>query len=648
MTKNIVLILLLILNIIVIANCREDKDNKKEKEDSIAKCKDGIDNDEDGKIDCYDEDCQGFIICQSPRDGGDIEDIDADIIDEVIDITPDIDIVDKVPDISDIIDTDTAPTCIDNDRDGYGENCPEGPDCDDNDPYNWNNCDNCVDADGDGYFTGCDSYGPEKPEDCDDTSMRCTTNCEDIDNDGIYDCKDGCIDIDGDGAGISKDWCVPDSILEENRCCEIENDCNDSDPNVWISCATCVDNDGDGYYIGCDTYDTKNGPDCDDSSFKCNVDCTKDDNGNNHRDCDEDCIDRDRDGYGVGTDCLGPDCDDTVSLCNVDCSDGDGDSVPDCNFCPATPTVIGRFDTLGFTRDVFVVNNYAYIADDVRGLRVIDVTDKTNPQEIGYYDTPGHAWGVVVLNDIAYVADGDQGLTLIDVSDPTHPSLISSYSVQFPGYVKTIHIEERVDNAGNNLLYAYLAAGSIGVLIVDVTDPQNFELVGQYDTEGTCYGVEVNNNYLYVADGDQGMLILDITDPSSPQPLGRCFFNSQECRITGTSYDVKLIADNFILEADGRRGINIIDVSNPEAPSIFSSLSIVGTSEKVFRIGSYTYIGAGRGGVRIVDTSDIGNPNEVSYVNTSYYIRGIFVKEGYIYAADEEGGLMIISVRCEN
>ncbi len=43
-----------------------------------------------------------------------------------------------------------------------------------------------------------------------------------------------------------------------------DGDCDDANPNVWNSCATCVDDDGDGYYVGCDSYATINGPDCDD------------------------------------------------------------------------------------------------------------------------------------------------------------------------------------------------------------------------------------------------------------------------------------------------------------------------------------------------------------------------------------------------
>jgi hypothetical protein len=42
------------------------------------------------------------------------------------------------------------------------------------------------------------------------------------------------------------------------------------------------------------------------------------------------------------------------------------------------------------------------------GLRVIDVSNPSNPREVGYFDTPGYAQGVYVSGNYAYVADGFQ------------------------------------------------------------------------------------------------------------------------------------------------------------------------------------------------------------------------------------------------
>lgn len=117
---------------------------------------------------------------------------------------------------TDPTDTDPSTTsqdCIDGDQDGYGANCDNGPDCDDNNPYVWSDdaCATCMDADMDGAWVGCDTYPDDKPE----------------------------------------------------------PDCDDNDPNNFTpdGCANCADVDMDDYWVNCDAYDdNKQGPDCDDNN----------------------------------------------------------------------------------------------------------------------------------------------------------------------------------------------------------------------------------------------------------------------------------------------------------------------------------------------------------------------------------------------
>ncbi len=57
-----------------------------------------------------------------------------------------------------------------------------------------------------------------------------------------------------------------------------------------------------------------------------------------------------------------------------------------------------------------VSGNYAYVADGLAGLQVIDVSNPANPQRVGGYDTSGYAHGVAVSGNYAYVADDYGGL----------------------------------------------------------------------------------------------------------------------------------------------------------------------------------------------------------------------------------------------
>jgi hypothetical protein len=68
---------------------------------------------------------------------------------------------------------------------------------------------------------------------------------------------------------------------------------------------------------------------------------------------------------------------------------------------------VGFYDTPGYARGVAVTANYAYVADDNSGLRIINVASPAAPAEVGFYDTPGYANGVALAGSYAYVAGSD-------------------------------------------------------------------------------------------------------------------------------------------------------------------------------------------------------------------------------------------------
>ena len=88
---------------------------------------------------------------------------------------------------------------------------------------------------------------------------------------------------------------------------------------------------------------------------------------------------------------------------------------------PASPVLVGAYDTSDFARDVYVSGSLAYVADWRAGLQVIDVSNPASPIRRGGYDTSGYAYDVFVSGSLAYIADRDAGLQIIDVSNPANP-----------------------------------------------------------------------------------------------------------------------------------------------------------------------------------------------------------------------------------
>jgi hypothetical protein len=78
---------------------------------------------------------------------------------------------------------------------------------------------------------------------------------------------------------------------------------------------------------------------------------------------------------------------------------------------------VGGYHTSGYAEGVMVLGNYAYVADGLAGLHIIDVSNPSSPVRVGGYDTSGYAFGVAVSGNYAYVADSSGGLVILRVAN---------------------------------------------------------------------------------------------------------------------------------------------------------------------------------------------------------------------------------------
>ncbi len=85
---------------------------------------------------------------------------------------------------------------------------------------------------------------------------------------------------------------------------------------------------------------------------------------------------------------------------------------------PSQPQFLSAFRTQN-AQKLDVVNDRVFVADESRGLVVIDVSDPFMPRTVGECDTLDRAFGVCVANGYAYVADGLGGLQIVDLSPLT-------------------------------------------------------------------------------------------------------------------------------------------------------------------------------------------------------------------------------------
>jgi hypothetical protein len=191
------------------------------------------------------------------------------------------------------------------------------------------------------------------------------------------------------------------------------------------------------------------------------------------------------------------------------------------------------------------------------------------------------ASGVFVKDKLAYLADGTGGLKIIDVSNPAAPSLLGEYHIK--GWAANIFI------SGN---YAYLAESMSsgrytesggGFKIFDISMPSAPVLVGEMPTEiiKTASDVYVNGAYAYVAESRGDLNIIDVSVPSAPSLVGN-YQGTGYPHITGIDH-----SGNYVYLASGSTGLQMIDISSPSQPQLAASYSNIEEASAVFVSGNY-------------------------------------------------------------
>jgi len=294
---------------------------------------------------------------------------------------------------------------------------------------------------------------------------------------------------------------------------------------------------------------------------------------------------------------------------------------------PTSPTIAGSYDTQDYATFTALAGDYAYVTDWTSGLQVIDISDPTSPTLAGSYDTPGSAIGVALAGDYAYVADDLSGLQVIDISDPTSPSLAGSYDTPSHAYSVTI--------AGD---YAYVADGSSGLQVLDISDPTNPTIAGSCDTPGLAVSVTLAGDYAYVTDYSSGLQVIDITDPTNPTIAG-------SCDTPGFAFFTALAGD-YAYVANHTQGLFVIDISDPTSPSILGSYDTPGHAHAVAITGDYAFVGD-QYGDNSVQVIDIADPTSLSLEGSYDYIADIWdvaVSGNYAYAAGYIHGLRVLDI----
>lgn len=236
---------------------------------------------------------------------------------------------------------------------------------------------------------------------------------------------------------------------------------------------------------------------------------------------------------------------------------------------PTAPQALGYTYLRGWTDgvDVDATEQYAYLADSYQGLVVVDVSDPALPVASAPYHPTGFssyngASGIQVVGTRAFLSHRVYGLWIIDVTAPSAPAFIGS--LVGPAYGEPRVTGEAVFVAGN---YAYVAysdpnpsSADGGVLVIDVADPANPVTVGAYKIavpstlpKPVSLDVQVSGDYAYLACGSNGIHVVDVSDKSAPRLVG----------VYGTEDDARgvFVDGGKIYAATNYTGVKVMQVN---------------------------------------------------------------------------------------
>lgn len=177
---------------------------------------------------------------------------------------------------------------------------------------------------------------------------------------------------------------------------------------------------------------------------------------------------------------------------------------------PASPVLLGEHITDGYARQIKVVGDLVYVANDSSGMHIIDFSNPASPVAAGTSDVDGvSVWGLDVVGTTAYLGCDLEGIHVVDASSPATPVLLGA--AETSGYARHMAVSGDL---------AHAAGSYTGYRAYDITDSSRPLLVGTYAYFAATYitQVVIDGDYAFVADGSSGMDIVKIK--RAPVALG--------------------------------------------------------------------------------------------------------------------------------
>lgn len=217
------------------------------------------------------------------------------------------------------------------------------------------------------------------------------------------------------------------------------------------------------------------------------------------------------------------------------------------------------------------------------GIKVLSLEDPVNPVLIasfpnGKLDVP-YTHDLYVRGDTAFLNCGNSGLWVVDLTDIENPELLGNM---------TIYEQQGYNHSGwmhESLPYYYLADETHGMDLkaVNVEDHNDMYVVNTFDAESPSqtsipHNLLVRGNYLYVSYYYDGVQVYDISDPEHPVRVYYydTYSGPDAAGFKGAWGVYPYLPSGNILVSDMQSGLFVLEsidasITATQAPEIFTS-----------------------------------------------------------------------------
>jgi len=292
---------------------------------------------------------------------------------------------------------------------------------------------------------------------------------------------------------------------------------------------------------------------------------------------------------------------------------------------PADTHVVKEIATTGWFQDVDEENGYAYFCDTDAGLQVLDV-DPINDSYVVTTVPIEEPSGLVVSGGYAYVAAYSVGLVIVDVNIPESPVI-----------AKIVPWDGNSINLGITGGYAYVSDRDAGLKIIDIDPPSTANIVKEIETPGFACDVFEDAAYVYVANNTAGLCVVDANPPDTAFVVKT---------IDTKAANALEVAGGYAYLSGWYGSLDIIDITPLESAYVLKTVTLPGAVHSLSVEGGYAYaLKANPAAFYIVDIDPPESANVIKTLDVTGFAYGIEATDsGFVYIPNGEAGLKVYDV----